>query len=95
MISLKLAKTARYLRARFKPASALPLYWHIGRPNFGDDINPDFFGRLAKSDFRFAINQNQPHFLGIGKHSGAGNFEIDRGRFRVFATTASDLDCSP
>lgn len=66
MISLKLAKTARYLRARFKPASALPLYWHIGRPNFGDDINPDFFGRLAKSDFRFAINQNQPHFLGIG-----------------------------
>ncbi len=63
---LKLVKTMRYLRARLKPASALPLYWHIGRPNFGDDINPSFFGQLCKTEFRFVKNQRQPHFVGIG-----------------------------
>lgn len=62
----KLIKLTRHLRARLKPSSSIPVFWHIGRPNFGDDINPDFFSMLAGDSVRLATNRNQPHFLGIG-----------------------------
>ncbi|WP_417247635.1 polysaccharide pyruvyl transferase family protein [Celeribacter sp.] len=62
----KLTKLSRYYRARAKPSSALPFFWHIGRPNFGDDINPAFFGMLADRQVRFEKHRDRPHFLGMG-----------------------------
>lgn len=43
-----------------------PLFWHVGKPNFGDDINPLFFELLADQRFRFAADQSRPHFMGMG-----------------------------
>jgi hypothetical protein len=48
----------------------LPVFWHVGRPNFGDDINPTFFGRLIGARVRFAPDRTQPHVLGAGSILG-------------------------
>jgi len=62
----KIEKTKRYWNWRLKPAGNRPLFWHVGRPNFGDDINPSFLQRLAGQPVRFANDQTQPHWLGVG-----------------------------
>lgn len=62
----KLVKISRYLRARYAPATARPFFWHIGRPNFGDDINPMFFQALVNQRIRFEHDRQRPHFLGMG-----------------------------
>lgn len=62
----KLEKLRRYLVRRLTPPGALPVWWHVGGPNFGDDINPTFFGRLAGGPVRFAVDRKRPHLLGAG-----------------------------
>jgi pyruvyltransferase len=46
-------------------AGSVPLRWHIGQPNFGDDLNPYFFAKLLSEPVRFT-NQARRHLLGIG-----------------------------
>lgn len=62
----KLIKLARYLVARCRPSSAPGIFWHIGTPNFGDDINPDIFGRISGRTVRLQTDRSRPHFLGMG-----------------------------
>jgi hypothetical protein len=42
----RIEKARRYLSWRLA-TRGLPLWWHVGRPNFGDDINPTFFQKIA------------------------------------------------
>ncbi len=65
-INQKAKKLRRYGAVKMRPAPALPFFWHIGRPNFGDDINPLFFAELAEKTTRLSENRTMPHFLGIG-----------------------------
>lgn len=65
-IARKAEKLRRYWTRRLRPSSDLPVFWHVGRPNFGDDLNPLFFETLAGSGVRFAVRRDEPHFLGIG-----------------------------
>lgn len=62
----KIEKAKRYWSWRLKSTANLPLFWHVGRPNFGDDINPSFLERLSDQQVRFATNCSQPHLLCVG-----------------------------
>ncbi|MBK8457918.1 MAG: polysaccharide pyruvyl transferase family protein [Phyllobacteriaceae bacterium] len=42
------------------------MFWHVGIPNFGDDINPDFFERISGKRIRLTRRRDRLHFLGIG-----------------------------
>jgi pyruvyltransferase len=66
MMFPRIEKLVRFTRWRLAPQHCLPLWWHMGRPNFGDDINPTFFGRLAGLCTRFASDRQRPHLLGAG-----------------------------
>jgi pyruvyltransferase len=65
-IARRIEKARRYWRWRFADRGRTPLYWHIGRPNFGDDINPSFFEALTGARLRFALDRNKSHVLGVG-----------------------------
>ena len=61
-------KISRKLRWQFRPNYCIPLHWHVGRPNFGDDANPRLFqvlGTKEKIKIRFS-KQSELHFLGMG-----------------------------
>jgi len=60
----RVEKLRRLLRWRF--GSGLPLWWHVGRPNFGDDINPTLFGQVTHRPLRFAADRGRLHLLGAG-----------------------------
>lgn len=62
----KLEKRRRILRWRYKPSAHAPVFWHTGRPNFGDDINPSFLHRVSGQPLRLVIDRSQPHLLGVG-----------------------------
>lgn len=62
----RLAKLQWHLFHRFGPRDALPIWWHVGRPNFGDDINPAYFGRVVGRPVRFEADRSRPHLLGAG-----------------------------
>lgn len=62
----KAIKLARYWSARLRSPTLPALFWHVGVPNFGDDINAAFFQALTGVRFRFATNRQAPHFLGMG-----------------------------
>lgn len=62
----KLVKLTRYLAARCRPSSAPGVFWHVGTPNFGDDINPSIYGLLSGRTVRLQTARNRPHFLGMG-----------------------------
>ena len=62
----RVEKLRRYLVRRLAAPGALPMWWHVGRPNLGDDVNPTFFGRLAGRAVRFAVDRKRPHLLGAG-----------------------------
>jgi pyruvyltransferase len=61
----KIEKYLRYWRWRFA-AQGLPMWWHVGRPNFGDDLTPDLFQRLTGVPVRFEPKRSAPHVLGMG-----------------------------
>lgn len=73
-ITQKLNKLARFQVAKRRTARSLPLFWHIGQPNFGDDINPSFYKLLCRNDFHFQTNRSELHGLGMGSilHSANG-----------------------
>jgi len=62
----KLRKLRRYWAANLRPASDVPVFWHVGRPNFGDDLNPGLFELIGGRRARFSRNRNEHHFLGMG-----------------------------
>ncbi len=62
----RIEKLVRFARWRLAPQYCLPLWWHVGRPNFGDDINPTFFGMVSGQCTRFASDRRLPHLLGAG-----------------------------
>lgn len=63
-LARRIEKIRRLARWRF--AVGAPLWWHIGRPNFGDDINPTFFRAIAGTAMRFCSDRRRPHILGAG-----------------------------
>lgn len=65
MIIRKLTKAIRKYRWSFPTAEGVRLRWHIGQPNFGDDLNPYFFERLLEKPIRFS-SKSKSHLLGIG-----------------------------
>jgi pyruvyltransferase len=77
-------KLRRFARWRFIPGR-LPVWWHVGRPNFGDDINPVFFHRLAGLSTCFAADRSRPHVLGAGsilEHAGGTSVVCGAGFLR-------------
>lgn len=62
----KLVKLGRYLAGLCGPSDSARLFWHVGTPNFGDDINPALFSLLADRPMRLQTNRDHPHFLGMG-----------------------------
>jgi len=64
-LSGKIEKYLRYGRWRLA-SRGLPMWWHVGRPNFGDDLTPDLFQRLTGEAVRFEPNRSAPHVLGMG-----------------------------
>lgn len=62
----KAKKIFRYWKARLQPTSALPFFWHVGGPNFGDDINPAFFRAAVGKPVRLVTRRYHPHFMGMG-----------------------------
>lgn len=62
----KARKVFRYWKARLQPGPALPFFWHVGRPNFGDDINPAFFRAAVGRPVRLETRRDRAHFLGMG-----------------------------
>ena len=68
-IKHKVVKLVRRFRAMPARAGNLPVSWHIGRPNFGDDLNPLFWSTLTERPVRLATRRSKrtrPHALGIG-----------------------------
>jgi pyruvyltransferase len=70
---MKVKKIARYWKARLQSKDALPFFWHVGKPNFGDDINPEFFSAAVEKPVRLEIRRDRPHFLGMGSILGKAN----------------------
>jgi len=66
----RLEKFRRLARWRFAGGATLPVWWHVGRPNFGDDINPSFFEAIGGRRVRFAADPRRPHLLGAGSILG-------------------------
>ncbi len=65
----KFVKLSRRLRALPTRPGSLPVGWHVGRPNFGDDLNPALWSVLLNRPVRLATRRfkgGQPHLLGIG-----------------------------
>ena len=86
-------KLRRFARWRFIPGR-LPVWWHVGRPNFGDDINPVFFHRLAGLSTCFAADRSRPHVLGAGsilEHAGGTSVVCGAGFLRPPARSPSRL----
>lgn len=62
----KLVKLRRYLAGLCGPVGSARIFWHIGTPNFGDDLNPALFSLLAGRPVRLRTDRARPHFLGMG-----------------------------
>lgn len=62
----KVTKLTRYWAGRLRPRSLPPLFWHVGVPNFGDDLNPLLYEGLSGTRLRLATDRHAPHFLGMG-----------------------------
>lgn len=69
----RLEKRKRKFRWMNSGAANMPLHWHVGRPNFGDDINPFFFEAISGKPPRLDVTRNGPHLLGIGSILGQAN----------------------
>ena len=63
-----LAKAADILRLN-GPAR---VFYHLGRPNFGDDLNLWLMGRLADAPFRWG-STGRAHLLGVGSIAARAN----------------------
>ncbi len=62
----RVEKLRRFVHWRYRGGDRVPLWWHVGRPNFGDDINPSYFEKISGRGMRFAADRRQLHILGVG-----------------------------
>jgi len=62
----RIEKLRRFVRWRYCGGDRVPVWWHVGRPNFGDDINPFFFEKVCGRGVRFAADRRRLHILGVG-----------------------------
>lgn len=85
MIAGRFAKRVRFWRSKLRPRSAIPAFWHVGRPNFGDDINPAYWEWLGGRHVRFVSDRTRPHLLGIGSilnRASSGSIVVGSGFLR-------------
>ena len=61
----KLLKQVRWMRWSLPARGAVGFLWHVGRPNFGDDLNPFLWQALLGQRVRLA-RRGQAHVLGMG-----------------------------
>lgn len=61
----KLVKQCRKIRWSLPRRGAVPVRWHVGRPNFGDDLNPHLWRTVLGREIRLAP-RGAPHVLGMG-----------------------------
>ncbi|WP_010140276.1 polysaccharide pyruvyl transferase family protein [Oceanicola sp. S124] len=66
----KVRKLNRSSRAQLRGSAARAMFWHLGTPNFGDDINPDLFEALSGQRIRLCRDRQRAHFLGMGSILG-------------------------
>lgn len=66
MLKRKLIKLARWAWWAFPTVGAVPVHWHVGRPNFGDDLNPVLLSRILKKRVYFKRDQRSERLLGMG-----------------------------
>jgi pyruvyltransferase len=65
----KIKKKAAKLRNAYifrEKKGAIPCFWHLGSPNFGDDLNPELLAQLLGQPVWRNKKQNIPHILGVG-----------------------------
>ena len=65
----KLSKKARKLSVAYKyrkSSDKVACFWHLGSPNFGDDLNPFLFESFLHKKVYREAKQSQKHFLGVG-----------------------------
>lgn len=88
----KTRKIFRYWKARLQPSTSLPFFWHVGKPNFGDDINPALFCAAIGRGVRLQMRRDRPHFLGMGSIlNKATSSSIVLGSGCLFPPVASSL----
>ncbi|NLE37280.1 MAG: polysaccharide pyruvyl transferase family protein [Pirellulaceae bacterium] len=61
----KIVKLARKFRWSWPARDGVPVFWHIGRPNFGDDINPWLWSTILERRVHLS-RQKGRHLLGAG-----------------------------
>ncbi len=66
MLQRKLTKLIRRLRWSPPLATGIPIHWHIGTPNFGDDLNPTLFQQIFGQDVQLQRNRDRKRVLGMG-----------------------------
>jgi len=69
LVLTKIRKKATKLRNVYtfrKKKGAIPCFWHLGSPNFGDDLNPELLAQLLGQPVWRNKKQNAPHILGVG-----------------------------
>ena len=66
MLKRKVTKLLRYVRWVIPSSNAIPVHWHVGRPNFGDDINPALFKNLLGRQVMLSRDVNHERILGMG-----------------------------
>ena len=66
MLQRKAIKLLRQLRWSLPSPKAAPVHWHVGRPNFGDDLNPVLFQYLLGRKVRLTRGTIRHRILGMG-----------------------------
>lgn len=67
------------------------IHYHLGRPNFGDDVNPCFFSKISGSSFTWG-GTSRTHVLGIGSIAAkASSHSIVMGSGLIEKSKKSDL----
>lgn len=61
----KILKHVRRLRWSLPSSDFVGFRWHVGRPNFGDDLNPFLWQAILAKPIRL-VRRNEPHVLGMG-----------------------------
>jgi len=64
-IRKKATKLSHAYRYR-KRIDATPCFWHLGSPNFGDDLNPLLIAELLQTTVYRDKKQSSNHILGVG-----------------------------